>query len=51
MYSPPAAHTVIAHPGSSNGSTGDFADSTNWTARRTEAPFALVVLTTERNAA
>ena len=42
---------VIAHPGSSNGSTGDFADSTNWTARRTEAPFALAVLTTERNAA
>ena len=42
---------VIAHPGSSNGSKGDFADSTNWTARSTEAPFALAVLTTERKAA
>ena len=40
---------VIAHPGWSKGSSGDFSDSTNWTALGTEAPFALAVLTTERN--
>ena len=42
---------VIAHPGSNSSFTGDFGDSTNWTARGTEAPFAFAVLTTERNAA
>jgi hypothetical protein len=50
-FCPELTPTVITHPGSNNGCSDDFADNTNWTARRTEAPFAFAVLMTERNAA
>jgi hypothetical protein len=46
-----ALNSVFAHPAPGSNPAGCLADITNWTVSRTEARFALAVLTTERKAA